>query len=194
MRPAWGPLKRNRPHHPISSSCPITCLPYRHTRGPSKSWAHGPDRLGLMKKALRPLGPWKLQAEQNKQNDPLDKFQCMCSSRIWFRSEKKMQLGRVPGLRARTRVETAAHARRAGKTTFFRHHAITARTGAGILAAAASLDDRRTRARRSISHTSPAARARAGGCGAGSLAAADGVVLFRLYASPFTVHASALRT
>lgn len=46
----------------------------------------------------------------------------------------------VPVLRARTRVETAAHARRAGDTTFFRHHAMTARTGAGILAAA-SLDD-----------------------------------------------------
>lgn len=44
-----------------------------------------------------------------------------------------------PVLRARTRVETAAHARRAGDTTFFRHHAMTARTGAGILAAA-SLD------------------------------------------------------
>lgn len=42
----------------------------------------------------------------------------------------------VPVLRARTRVETAAHARRAGDTTFFRHHAMTARTGAGILAAA----------------------------------------------------------
>ena len=41
----------------------------------------------------------------------------------------------------RTRVETAAHARRAGETTFFRHHAMTARTGAGILAAA-SLDAR----------------------------------------------------
>lgn len=49
---------------------------------------------------------------------------------------------RVPVLRARTRVETAAHARRAGDTTFFRHHAMTARTGAGILAAA-SLDARR---------------------------------------------------
>lgn len=48
----------------------------------------------------------------------------------------------VPVLRARTRVETAAHARRAGETTFFRHHAMTARTGAGILAAA-SLDARR---------------------------------------------------
>jgi len=50
---------------------------------------------------------------------------------------------RVPVLRARmrTRVETAAHARRAGETTFFRHHAMTARTGAGILAAA-SLDAR----------------------------------------------------
>ena len=46
---------------------------------------------------------------------------------------------RVPVLRARTRVETAAHARRAGETTFFRHHAMTERTGAGILAAA-SLD------------------------------------------------------
>jgi hypothetical protein len=37
-------------------------------------------------------------------------------------------------------VETAASTRRAGMTTFFRHQAITARTGAGILAAAASLD------------------------------------------------------
>jgi hypothetical protein len=45
-------------------------------------------------------------------------------------------------LRARTtRVETAASTRRAGRTTFFRHQAITARTtGAGILAAVASLD------------------------------------------------------
>jgi hypothetical protein len=33
-------------------------------------------------------------------------------------------------------VETAAHARRAGKTTFFRHQAMTARTGAGNLAVA----------------------------------------------------------
>lgn len=45
----------------------------------------------------------------------------------------------LPVLRPRTRVETAAHARRAGKTTFFRHQAMTARTGAEILAAA-SLD------------------------------------------------------
>jgi hypothetical protein len=38
-------------------------------------------------------------------------------------------------------VETAASTRRAGRTTFFRHQAITARTtGAGILAAVASLD------------------------------------------------------
>lgn len=56
----------------------------------------------------------------------------------------------VPVLRARTRVETAAHARRAGVTTFFRHHAMTARTGAGILAAA-SLDARRRRSPPSLS-------------------------------------------
>jgi hypothetical protein len=50
--------------------------------------------------------------------------------------------GGVPVLRARTtRVETAASTRRAGRTIFFRHQAITARTtGAGILDAVASLD------------------------------------------------------
>jgi hypothetical protein len=55
--------------------------------------------------------------------------------RRWCPSEKLVPVLVV----ARTRVETAAHARRAGKTTFFRHQAMTARTGAGNLAVA-SLD------------------------------------------------------
>jgi hypothetical protein len=53
----------------------------------------------------------------------------------------ELERGGVPVLVARTRVETAAHARRAGKTTFFRHQAMTARTGAGIFVTA-SLDAR----------------------------------------------------
>jgi hypothetical protein len=56
----------------------------------------------------------------------------------------ELERGGVPVLVARTRVETTAHARRAGKTTFFRHQAMTARTGAGILVAA-SLDARAPR-------------------------------------------------
>lgn len=63
----------------------------------------------------------------------------------------------LPVLPARTRVETAAHARRAGDTTFFRHHAMTARTGAGILAVA-SLDARRRAPRLAASASDDRAR------------------------------------